>query len=127
MPEDAIYAATRRMPYPSNGVFPTVTVHGGESFNSTTGERTPTETVVTVRWMAKETTAYSMLVRAAAAQAKVGETTFIMWLPDIEADFTALDSEDFITFEGVRYDVVSSERFKTGLLVTATEQRGGSR
>jgi hypothetical protein len=127
MPQDAYYAATRRMPYPSNGIFPTVTVHGGESFNSETGAKTPTENTYTVRWMAKETTSYSMLVRASAAQAKVGEATFIMWLPDIEANFTALDSEDFITFEGVRYDVVSSERFRTGLLVTATEQRGGSR
>lgn len=127
MPQDAIYAVTRRMPYPSNGIFPTVTVHGGESFNSETGVRTPTEDTYTVRWMTKETTRYSMLVRATATQAKVGETTFIMWLDDIKANFTALDSEDYITFEGVRYDVVSSERFKTGLLVTATEQRGGTR
>ena len=127
MPQDAIYAATRRMPYPSNGVFPTVTVHGGESFNAETGAKTATENTYTVRWMVKEPTRYSMLVRATAAQAKVGDVTFIMWLEDIKANFTALDSEDYITFEGVRYDVVSSEKFKTGLLVTATEQRGGSR
>lgn len=127
MPQDAIYAATRRMPYPSNGVFPTVTVHSGESFNSETGARTPTENTYTVRWMMKEPTKYSMLVRAAAAQSKVGDVTFVMWWDDIKADFTALDSEDFITYEGVRYDVVSSEKFREGLLVTATEQRGGSR
>jgi hypothetical protein len=127
MPQDPIYAQTRRMPYPSNGVFPTVTRQTGSTYDTTTGENVPTQCVTTVRWMVKEQTKYSMFVRATATTLKVGEVTFTMWLKDIQADFTALDSEDFITFEGVRYDVVSSERYKTGLLITATEQRGGSR
>lgn len=127
MPQDAIYAQTRRMKYPSNGVFPTVTRQTAGTYDTTTGIVTPTEVVTTVRWMSMEHTKYSMFVRATATTQKVGEVTFLIWLKDVEAIFTALDSEDFITFEGVRYDVVSSERYKTGLLITATEQRGGSR
>lgn len=127
MPQDVIYAQTRRMPYPSNGVFPTITRQTGSTYDTTTGANTPTEVVTTVRWMHKEQTKYSMFVRATATTQKVGENTFVVWLPDVDATFTALDSEDYITFEGVRYDVVSSEKYKTGLLITATEQRGGSR
>lgn len=127
MSQDAIYAATRRMPYPSNEVFPVVTKNTGQTFNSETGAQSDTELNVTVRWMHKEPTRYSRFIRATAANAKVGDVTFVMWMKDIEQDFTALDAEDYITFEGVRYDVVSSERFRQGLLVTATEQRGGSR
>jgi len=115
------------MRYPMNNTFPTVTKQSGGTFDATTGDATPTENTYVVRWMVKEPTKYSMFVRASATTAKVGDVTFIMWMKDIEDNFTALDSEDYITFEGVRYDVVSSERFKTGLLVTATEQRGGSR
>ena len=118
MPQDAIYAATRR------GVSPAVVTRlTGNVYNDETGENTPTEQVTNVRWVAVESTGYTRLLRATASQQRIGEQTFTFWLRDIQASFTELDTEDFITYEGVRYDVVSSEKFKNGLVVTATELR----
>jgi len=116
MPQDAIYAATRR-----NGKSTTVTQVTGNTYNRTSGVNTPTTVVTTVRWVTKEPTKYSRLIRATASQQRIGETTFVFLFKDIKNDFTELDTEDFITFEGVRYDVVSSELFKTGLVVTANQ------
>lgn len=118
MPQDPIYALTRR-----KGQTATVTRQTGNSFDATTGENTLTTSVTTCRWVAKEPTQYSRLVRATATQQRIGETTFIFWMRDIQNEFTELDPEDYITYDNVRYDVVSSERFETGLVVTATELR----
>lgn len=118
MPQDAIYARTRR------GRVSTVTRQTGNTYNRTSGENTPTIVVTTVRWTLKEPTKYSRLLRGAATQQRLGETTFVFWLRDIQTVFTSLDTEDFITYENVRYDVVTSEIFQTGLVVTATELRG---
>lgn len=119
MPQDPIYAGTRR-----TGKTATVTQLTGNAYDRPSGENTSTTIVTTVRWVAKEPTKYSRLLRGTATQQRVGETTFVFWLRDIKAVFTSLDTEDFITYEGDRYDVVNSEIFKTGLVVTATQLRG---
>lgn len=118
MPQDAVYARTRR------GQTATVTQQTGNTYNRTTGENTPTTVVTVVRWVGKEPTKYSRLIRATASEQRIGETTFVFWLRDIQAVFTELDTEDFITYAGKRYDVVSSEEFETGLVITATLLRG---
>ena len=117
MPQDAIYARTRR------GDRATVVRQRGNRYNKSTGKNTPKTQTVKVRWVAKDPTAYSRLLRATATQQRIGETTFVFWMNDIKKDFTELDAEDCITFDGIQYDVVTSEKFDTGLVVTATELR----
>jgi hypothetical protein len=71
--------------------------------------------------MVKEHTQYSRLLRAEATQQRVGQVTFVMWLKDVESVFTELQAEDYITFGGKRYDVVTSTVEDTSFVVTATE------
>ena len=117
MPQDPIYARTRR------GRSAVVTRQIGNTYNRTSGENLPITVDTTVRWVSKEPVKYSRLLRATATQQRIGDTTFVFWLRDIQTDFTELDTEDFITYENVRFDVVTSEQFDTGLVVTATELR----
>ena len=119
MPQDAIYAGTRR-----KGRSATVTRQTGNTYDRKSGVNAPTTVVTPVRWVIKEPTKYSRFLRASATQQRVGDTTFVFLLRDIKAVFTSLDTEDFITFDSVRYNVVTSELFETGLVVTATELRG---
>ena len=74
----------------------------------------------------QETTRYSRFLRAAATQQRIGEQTFIFWKRDMDrVGLTEVDAEDKITDpDGVVYSVVESEKFPTGLLVTASEVRG---
>ncbi len=116
-----MYAATRR-----RGRSAVVTQQTGNTYDRASGANTPTTVVTTVRWVAKEPTKYSRLIRATASQQRIGDTTFVFWLRDIQAVFTELDTEDFITYLGERYDVVTSEIFETGLVVTATRLRGAA-
>lgn len=118
MPQDAIYAATRRGT--SSAVVTRLT---GNKYNKTSGVNTPNQQVTTVRWVVFEPTSYSRLMRASASQQRIGDVTFVFLLRDIEASFRELDTEDFITYKNVRYDVVSSEKFRTGLVVTTVELR----
>ena len=117
MPQDPIYARTRR------GRSAVVTRQVGNTYNRTSGVNIPITIDTTVRWVAKEPIQYSRLLRATATQQRIGDTTFVFWFRDIEAVFTELDTEDFIVYEDVRFDVVTSEKFDTGLVVTATELR----
>ena len=121
MPASEAYALTR-----AKGSTGTVTRLTGNTFNSTTGTHTDTEVTTTVRWLVKEHTRYSRLLRASATQQKIGETTFLIYLPDVDSVFTELDAEDYITQGGKRYEVVSSETFPDSIVVTATEVRGVS-
>jgi hypothetical protein len=87
--------------------------------NPETGAKTATVVETTVRWMFKQPTQYSRLYRAQQTQTRIGDTTFIMWLPDVEAVFTTLTQEDFITYDGGRYEVVTSGIEDTAFVVTA--------
>lgn len=119
MPVDAAYALTRR-----EGTQGTVTVFSdaGYNFDEETGAETGGETVHTVRFMVKDPTKYSRILRANAVEGNIGETTFVMWLTDVKSKFTRLDGEDFITFNGERYDVVTfTIEDKTSIVVTANQ------
>jgi len=119
MSVDAAYARTRR-----DGKKGTVTISSdaGYVFDEKTGLETGGETTHNVRFIAKDPTQYSRIIRANAVEGNIGQTTFVMWLPDIKSKFTRLDGEDFITFGGERYDVVSfSIEDKTAVIVTANQ------
>ena len=111
---DGGYAITRR-----RGSTGTITRLTGFSADPQTGEKTPTEVVTTVRWMFKQPTQYHRLFRAEATQTRVGDTTFIIWLPDVEDTFTTLSQEDYVTYGGERYDVVSSGVEDNAFVITA--------
>ena len=111
---DAAYALTRR-----RGSTATITRLTGESANPKTGVRTPTTVTTTVRWTHKAPTAWSRLYRAQQTQTPIGDTTFTMWLPDVEATFTKLTQEDYVTMGGDRYEVISCTVEDNALIVTA--------
>ena len=111
---DGAYQITRR-----RGSTGTVTRVTANTADPETGERTPTEVTTTVRWMFKQHTQYHRLFRAEQTQTRVGDTTFIMWLPDVETAFTTLRQEDYITFGGDRYEVVTSVIEDEAFVVTA--------
>lgn len=113
---DGAYNLTRR-----RGITATVTRVTAHTADPETGVKTPTECVTTVRWMFKQPTQYMRLYRAEATQQKVGDTTFIMYLPDVEDDFTALRQEDYITYNSTRYEVVSTGIEDNAFVVTARE------
>jgi len=119
MPADAAYALTRR-----EGKLATVTVSvdAGYTFDPETGVETGGETTHSIRWVVKEPTQYKRIIAANAAESNIGDTTFVMWQGDTKNKFTRLDGEDFITFEGERYDVVSYRlEDKTSVVVTAKQ------
>jgi len=119
MPVDVAYALTRRDGEPG-----TVTTFSDASYNfdEETGEETGGEIVHTIRFMVKEPTKYSRILRANAVEGNIGQTTFVMWEKDTKSKFTRLDGEDFITFGDERYDVVSfSIEDKTAVVVTANQ------
>jgi hypothetical protein len=91
----------------------------GHSANAQTGTKTETVVTTTVRWVFKQPTQYMRLYRAEQTQTRVGDTTFIMWLPDVESTFTSLTQEDYITYAGERYEVVSSSVEDQAFVVTA--------
>ena len=114
--EDAAYAKTRR-----RGTTGTVTRVTGITTNADSGARVPTTVETTVRWMVKEPTQYSRLLRAEAVQQRIGLTSFTMWFPDVSAAFTELSTEDWITFGGKKYEVMTSTLEDTSFIVTANE------
>lgn len=116
MAVDGAYALTRR-----RGKQATVSRLTSTSANSESGAQTNVYTTTTVRWVAKQPTQYHRLIRAEAVQQRVGETTFFFWLKDVEAVFTTLRQEDYITYEGHRYEVVSAVVEDTALVVTGRE------
>jgi len=111
---DASYALTRR-----RGKQAVVSRLTGHSANPETGEQITTTEDTTVRWVFQGPTQWSRLYRAEATQTRVGDTTFIFHLPDVEATFTELTQEDYITYESVRYEVISSDVEDNALVVTA--------
>lgn len=113
---DGVYALTRRRG--STGVVKRLT---GTSANPQTGVRTDTYTDTTVRFMQKGATQFSRLFRAQQTQQRIGDTTFVIWLPDVEAIFTELTTEDQITYGGKTYEVLTSDVEDTALVITARE------
>jgi len=111
---DGAYSLTRR-----RGRTATVSRVTGHSANAQTGTKTETVVTTTVRWVFKQPTQYMRLYRAEQTQTRVGDTTFIMWLPDVESTFTSLTQEDYITYAGERYEVVSSSVEDQAFVVTA--------
>ena len=113
---DGAYNLTRR-----RGTTGTITRVTGHTADPETGAQTPTEVTTTIRWMFKQPTNYIRLYRAEATQQRVGDVTFIIWLPDVEATFTELRQEDYITFNSKRYEVVSSSVEDNAFVITAKE------
>lgn len=117
---DGVYATTRR-----RGKQGTINKLTGTTADPKTGIRTDVVSTTTVRWMVKEPTAHSRIIRAEAVQTQIGETTFVCWTKDatVAALIAAggVDQEDWVTFEGRRYEVVSSTVEDTGLIITARE------
>ena len=113
---DGAYNLTRR-----RGRSATVTRLTSSTADPETGVKTPCEDTTTVRWMFKQPTAYHRLYRSEMTQQRVGDTTFIMWLPDVKEEFTSLRQEDIITWDGTRYEVVSSGIEDNAFVVTARE------
>lgn len=111
---DGAYNLTRR-----RGISATVTRLTGHSADPETGEQTVTEETTTVRWVFKQPTQYMRLYRAEQTQTRVGDTTFVMYLPDVESTFTELRQEDYITYAGDRYEVISSGVEDNAFVVTA--------
>lgn len=113
---DGAYAITRRA-----GRSGTVQRLTGTTANPETGERTDTFTDTTVRFMYKGATSYTRLYRAERTQQRVGDTTFVIYLPDVDSVFTELTTEDRIVYSGKTYEVMSSDTEDNGLIVTARE------
>lgn len=116
MQTDGAYALTRR-----RGAAGTVSRLTASSANPETGAKTDTIVTTSLRWVYKEPTRYARLFRAQMAQQRIGDTTFVIWLPDVEAIFTSLRQEDYITFGGKRFEVVSSSIEDNAFVVTARE------
>jgi len=99
----------------------TVCTDTGYSFDVETGEQAGGEVEYGLRWVVKEPTKYSRVLRANAVEGNIGDTTFIMWTGDTKRKFDRLDGEDFITYEGERYDVVTFVVEDTSVVVTAKQ------
>lgn len=111
---DAAYALTRR-----RGKSATITRLTSQTADPLTGEKTPVEAETVVRWVFKQPTQFMRLYRAEQTQTRVGDTTFVIWLPDVEATFTALTQEDRVTYQGDKYEVVSSSIEDNAFIITA--------
>jgi len=116
MSADVAYAVTRR-----RGEAGSITRRTGEaSVDPETGDVAGVTSTTTVRWLVKEPTKYSRIVRAQAAQQDIGQTTFILWSKDVT--FAKVDNEDFVTFGGINYHVKSSTiENGTAFIITADE------
>lgn len=116
---DAAYAITRRTG--KRGTIYRLT--SVASANPQTGEKSDTYTATQIRWMHKQPTEYSRLIRADATKQDVGDVTFIVWHPDVST-LTRLSQEDYIQWPattGRRYEVVSTEIIETSFTITARE------
>lgn len=111
---DGAYALTRRRGRPA-----TVTRLTDHTADPKTGEQTPVTVDTAVRWMFKSPTTWSRLYRAEQTQTRIGDTTFVMWVKDVELVFTELTQEDWITYSGAKYEVISSAIEDEAFIVTA--------
>jgi len=114
---DGAYSLTRR-----RGKTGTVTRVTGSTANAETGARVDTTVTTTVRYLFRGPTNWSRLYRAEMTQQRVGGTTFVIWLPDVEAVFTELRADiDTITQDGKTYVVVDSAVEDNALVITAKD------
>lgn len=113
---DATYSITRKKGRP--GV---VSVFVSQTANPETLKTEEVRQTVNVRWVVKEPTKYSRLVRAKAAQEDVGDTTFLFWLRDLPADLRShvFGANDYVIYQDRRYDFVQSAIEENGLIATA--------
>lgn len=116
MPVDGAYALTRR-----RGVAATVTRLLTTLANPETGDIADTVQTLNFRRVVKQPTAYHRIFRAQATRQDFGETSFIFWLKDVASYFTRLSQDDYITMNGVRYDVIATTVEETALVVMARE------
>lgn len=110
---DTTYDLTR-----SRGKPGTVTI-AGEPTTGVDGAKTRTDQVFNVRWTTLQKTQYSRIIAGESVQQRVGTSTFVFWLPDVQANFTQLKEKDWIDFRGQRYNVKTSSVEDTALVVTA--------
>lgn len=113
---DGVYALTRR-----RGLSGTARRLTDTTADPRTGVRSDTTVDTTVRYMVKQETTFSRLFRAQQTQQRVGEATFVIWIPDVDSVFTELTQEDRIIYQGKTYEVWSSSVEDTALVVTARE------
>jgi len=106
------YAITRR-----RGKLGTVKRLTGTTTDDDNLTRADVTTDTIVRFMYKSNTQYSRLLRATAAQQRVGDVSFIICLKDVT--FTALQSEDKIEYQGQTFQVITSDILDDGLVITA--------
>lgn len=118
--EDAAYQLTRRRG--KRGTVRRLTSTGPG--DPETGDKGQVFTDTAVRWLFNGPTQYSRLIRAQAADQRVGDTEFVMWLPDVKKDFTVLKTEDKILYEGGTFEVVRSATEDNALVVMCREYTG---
>ncbi len=106
------YAITRR-----RGKTGTIKRLTGTTADDNNLTRSDTFTDTVVRYMFKSHTQYSRLLRASAAQQRVGDVTFIVCLVDVS--FTSVQAEDRIEYQGQTFEVISSEVVDDGIVITA--------
>lgn len=100
----------------------TVELTTGKTSDPQTGARVTTATSVAIRWMFKTSTKTQRIYAANAAQQDIGATTFMVYYRDGLTDLP--DAEDHITYQGLRYNIVSAEFVEDeGYILTANQVR----
>jgi hypothetical protein len=106
------YAITRR-----RGKLGTIHRQIATSTNDDLLTRSDTFSADVVRYMYQGETRYNRLLRANAAQQRVGDVTFVVCLTDVT--FTSVQAEDRIDYQGTLYEVTSSQILDDGLIIEA--------
>lgn len=117
----SFYALTRR-----RGKSGTLTQVTEKTSVPETGVRTPTTFEHTIRFLFKTQTRNSRIYSARAVNQDVGETTFLIWHKDITLDATKtlIDSEDYITLDSKRYNILTADfEDSEGWMITANQIR----
>lgn len=120
MPIDAAYQMTRRV-----NTSGTLTQIVDTSADPETGVQIDIQQVTSIRRLVKEKTSHKRWYRANTTQTEIGDTTFIFLQRDapllIEG---AIQQEDYVTFNGARYEVVSADFEGTAIIITARRMFG---
>jgi len=112
MRQSPAYAITRR-----RGKVGTIKRLTGTTTDDDNLTRSDVTTDTVVRNMYKGETRYSRLLRGEATQQRVGDVTFVVYLKDV--DFTSVQTEDKVEYQGQTFEVVSSQIQDDGLVITA--------
>lgn len=82
-----------------------------------TGDRTTTEQVTNLMFLARTPTSLNRITAANQAQRTVGDTTFTIWTREVT--FRELTADDYFVQDGLKYQVVTSEVNEDALVCTA--------